>query len=628
MRILKLVITIIVFATMISACSKSDSSPAAPSAKGGGSAPGSNSGSKGSPTESGITHTQAPANPRASQEVLPAPVPATGDQESRSAMPPESKRQSSFDPNAEFANICDRMELGKMLARAVHAADCSRVSVKALHDLQDLKIIDLKMKMFPPGGLEGLSSLAFVSIEESPTLEDIHPEAFRGLHALSFLSISQTSISNIRRGTFKELTALKSLMIFKNELETIETNAFEGLSQLTKLTINNLRRRTVLKLQPDAFKGLSSLRRLDLSWNEIDEVVPGAFRDLVQLSSLNLSENNLRDLPPDALKGPVQLRYLGLDFNKFTQVPIEIRRFSSREFTFSFGGNNIDNIPKGIFEDIEMKELLLYETGIKTIEPGAFNGSKIERFLLNKNSIRFLAKDLFKGLSVRELDLSENKISELADGCFTGISAESIDLRDNTLLAVNRDRVGVSKSTYFKGVDDEARGLVAAGTYSTPIKIQPGTPKKPGGKKPLNSTQSAYLPEYNQTHTCDVSEIRAGIYETTNLRCLNSPGVPSDRARISISSSHIMRQFFRGDKEFNDTNAVKFFETKNKAGLCLIRVRAGSFSCNDDTASCMTFGYIGKNKATGKTEMIFPADSFSFCRGADNDKVEQVTVLD
>lgn len=175
-----------------------------------------------------------------------------------------------------------------------------------------------------------------------------------------------------------------------------------------------------------------------------------------------------------------------------------------------------------------------------------------------------------------------------------------------------------------------AQSVEAARAPRKPVRPKPPTaPAAPVETKV--STKEDYATVYNSTHTCDLSQIDGGSLRTSELKCLYSPGIPSDRGEIQLDNGNLSWTFYRDGKVSGENNQqIRIFSpnTSGNRGLCKMRVVYTSMTCNDDMAPCTTVGYFGVNNSTRQLEMIFPAAVLQFCRNSDPNLVEQILVLE
>ncbi|XP_071443294.1 G-protein coupled receptor GRL101-like [Hetaerina americana] len=142
-------------------------------------------------------------------------------------------------------------------------------------------------------------------------------ETFSKLHRLSYLDLSNNSLTHIPPLTFKSLWKLLMLNLKDNNITTLLNSTFYRLPNLRTL---HLQGNNINTIESMAFYGLSSLTTLDLSHQRITNISQGAFLGLRSLVSLDLSQNNLQYLMDGSLNGLPNLLFLDLSGNSIKMV--------------------------------------------------------------------------------------------------------------------------------------------------------------------------------------------------------------------------------------------------------------------------------------------------------------------
>ncbi|XP_041563082.1 uncharacterized protein LOC108134829 [Drosophila elegans] len=154
------------------------------------------------------------------------------------------------------------------------------------------------------------------------TIQEVHREAFKGLHILIELDMSGNRIRELHPGTFAGLEKLRNVIINNNEIEVLPNHLFVNLSYLSRIEFRNNRLRQV---QLHVFAGTVALSAISLEQNRLSHLHKETFKDLQKLMHLSLQGNawncscelqDFRDFainkrlytPPTDCQEPPQLR--------------------------------------------------------------------------------------------------------------------------------------------------------------------------------------------------------------------------------------------------------------------------------------------------------------------------------
>uniref|UniRef100_A0A3Q2XEI3 Follicle-stimulating hormone receptor n=1 Tax=Haplochromis burtoni TaxID=8153 RepID=A0A3Q2XEI3_HAPBU len=148
-----------------------------------------------------------------------------------------------------------------------------------------------------------LPELSEIIITKSKHLSSIHPDAFRNMARLRFLTISNTGLR-----IFPDFSKIHSTACFlldlqdNSHIKRVPANAFRGLCTQTIAEIR-LTRNGIKKVASDAFNG-TKMHRLFLRGNrQLTHISPSAFVGSSELVVLDISETALASLPDSILGG-------------------------------------------------------------------------------------------------------------------------------------------------------------------------------------------------------------------------------------------------------------------------------------------------------------------------------------
>nr|XP_033794254.1 follicle-stimulating hormone receptor isoform X2 [Geotrypetes seraphini] len=181
-----------------------------------------------------------------------------------------------------------------------------------------LRLILTKVTVIPTRIFSGLDDLERIIIEKASSLAHIHPEAFRNLHSLKYLLISNTGItmipavSNIQsfqtiilefhdninlrrveRNSFIGTTSEKiKLRLYKNGIEEVEGHAFNG-TYMDELNLSDNKK--LERLPDNVFQGTTGPAILDISGTRIRVLPRYGLENIKKLKAK--SAYNLKKLP-------------------------------------------------------------------------------------------------------------------------------------------------------------------------------------------------------------------------------------------------------------------------------------------------------------------------------------------
>uniref|UniRef100_A0A669EBD5 Thyrotropin receptor n=1 Tax=Oreochromis niloticus TaxID=8128 RepID=A0A669EBD5_ORENI len=148
-----------------------------------------------------------------------------------------------------------------------------------------------------------LPELSEIIITKSKHLSFIHPDAFRNMARLRFLTISNTGLR-----IFPDFSKIHSTACFlldlqdNSHIKRVPANAFRGLCTQTFAEIR-LTRNGIKEVASDAFNG-TKMHRLFLGGNrQLTHISPNAFVGSSELVVLDVSETALTSLPDSILDG-------------------------------------------------------------------------------------------------------------------------------------------------------------------------------------------------------------------------------------------------------------------------------------------------------------------------------------
>lgn len=173
-------------------------------------------------------------------------------------------------------------------------ADCRNTSLISVpREMSvELQVIDLSFNIIPE--LRGnefkdanLPNLHKIYMRNC-TLQEIHRDAFKGLHLLIELDLSNNFLKVLYPGTFTDVIRLRVLIVTHNQLEYLEDNLFENLGFLAKV---DFRYNQLKSISQHTFVNVSGIREIDLENNQLTVLKEESFRGMDNLRSLTLNQN-------------------------------------------------------------------------------------------------------------------------------------------------------------------------------------------------------------------------------------------------------------------------------------------------------------------------------------------------
>ncbi|XP_055078540.1 leucine-rich repeat-containing G-protein coupled receptor 5-like [Periophthalmus magnuspinnatus] len=173
-------------------------------------------------------------------------------------------------------------------------------------------------------------------------LQQIDPEAFCGLHALTALTLHDTGLRTVPSEALDKLKNLQSLRLDANRLSAVPSLSFRGLSSLRLLRLED----NHLEQTPGgALAHVPRLQALSLGMNRLRVLPPRSFHRLTELLLLQLQHNHLHSLSPTCFHGLHQLQTLDLSFNRLHSFPSAFQLLTSLQH-LNLQNNFISFVPE------------------------------------------------------------------------------------------------------------------------------------------------------------------------------------------------------------------------------------------------------------------------------------------
>ena len=366
------------------------------------------------------------------------------------------------------------------------------------------------------------------------SMKTIYCQTFNGFFNLSTLKLEYMGIKTIEEGAFRDLSNIACLNLLGNELSSLPRGLFKSLGKLRKLVLQGNK----LQALPD-LRGLPShMNKLYLGNNHLTDIFSLSEFGIKSVTSLGLEYNNITRLPKHVFQ-KISASTINLAFNKIKEI-----------LGYSFTASTI------------LYDLYLDSNGLVSISEKAFSSVRsLKRLTLSRNKINFLPPGIFTNLSMKWIFLYDNNISSirntwkgvkeppqlilLFDNPLRMLSADSLEgLRENSKIHINCNSLleisGVKKTMPVVQCSPSVSLHVVAPTESTADILQrfgfeckeTTGPLPPYIYKPFNCTPCP-LGYYkgNKCKRCPAGSFYQNkLLQTSCKRCTKGQYVPLEKA--------------------------------------------------------------------------------------------------
>lgn len=194
--------------------------------------------------------------------------------------------------DAEWMNECGVCHCKWISSKKM--ADCKNTSLISVPkemsnelqviDLSHNTIYEIKANEFKDANLPNLHKIYM----RNCSLQEINRDAFKTLHLLIELDLSNNNLKVLHTGTFSDVIRLRVLTITYNEIEYLGDSLFENLTFLAKV---DLRHNQLKGISQHTFVNVSELREINLEYNQLTVLKDETFRNLQKLTALTLYQN-------------------------------------------------------------------------------------------------------------------------------------------------------------------------------------------------------------------------------------------------------------------------------------------------------------------------------------------------
>ncbi|EZA57276.1 Insulin-like growth factor-binding protein complex acid labile subunit [Ooceraea biroi] len=283
-------------------------------------------------------------------------------------------------------------------------------------------------------GLERLRSLN-LSCNNLLRIRDVTVIRMTNLSDLTYLDLSNNSLSEISDGSFRTLVGLVRLNLCKNAIGTVDENAFRGLDRLESLDLSDNR---LADLPDSALTPLYSLQKLDLSGNQLQVLGARWFESLDRLRELDVSRNGLARAASGTLQPLSGLSVLRLAENPLKERDVSLLLGTGRRLeTVDASRTGLARVPAALTRSV--RALRLAGNRLTTIRSGDLDSYPLLRMLdIADNRVIDIENDALGRLEVlEELDLSGNVLSRIPGSLPSSLTM--LKLQRNAITALKLD---------------------------------------------------------------------------------------------------------------------------------------------------------------------------------------------
>lgn len=293
--------------------------------------------------------------------------------------------------------VCLRNYNGYMVA------NCDRLDPETMHfdhTITDLEVTNVSPKypllfgadFFERIGLKHLNSIRIVDA----TIENIHPDAFRGMDQLYSVNLTNTGLDMLPPDAFADAKKLRILTLTGNDLHAMQAKHSPFVDyMLNAPSIEELylSRCNIKQLLPTAFDKLPNVVFISLAENMLVTLPHNIFHKLTVLEEVDLSSNSIENLPRHIFDN-TSLSILTMRYNEMSGRPAFVAH-ELQKLDLSY--NKLVNVNDMFFTDMpNLNNLALKGNAIRKVHHAAFAPLKDLRHIdLSFNDLEQVSAILF-----------------------------------------------------------------------------------------------------------------------------------------------------------------------------------------------------------------------------------------
>lgn len=293
--------------------------------------------------------------------------------------------------------VCERNYNGFMVA------NCDRLDAETMHfdaTITDLEVFNVAPRypllfdadFFKRIGLLHVRSIAIVD----STIENIHPDAFRGLDRLYAVNLTNTGLDMLPPDAFAHLPKLRILSLTGNDLHAMQARSSPFVDYMLNapaLEELYLTRCNIKQLLETSFSRLPNIVFISLAENMLVTLPHTIFHRLSALEEVDLSSNSIENLPRHIFDN-TSLSILSMRYNEMSGRPAFVAH-NLQKLDLSY--NKLKNVNDMFFTDMpNLNNLALKGNVIRKVHHAAFAPLKDLRHIdLSFNDLEQVSSILF-----------------------------------------------------------------------------------------------------------------------------------------------------------------------------------------------------------------------------------------
>ncbi|XP_044261873.1 leucine-rich repeat-containing protein 15-like [Tribolium madens] len=288
-------------------------------------------------------------------------------------------------------------------------------------NLQPLEIVWIRNGNIPylrKNSLSNLPNIVQISVVSSG-VKKIDPGTFQNDPKLDIINLENNQIEEIPNGAFTGLH-LKALYLNNNQISRLGSAAFSNMT----MTVLKLDNNKISRWRSEVFMG-TPIGTLSLANNLIEEIPANAFSYGFQFKRINvplaawhvvLSQNRIRKIHPQAFNMVNGFGYLSLADNYLTDLPKNLFRYVKNINTLDLTNNQISDV-RGVFDDININQLVLINNTMNCFPDEVFDISRINFVFLDGNPVTCGCVSMWKDIQLRNNIWVVFNMKELEKNC-------------------------------------------------------------------------------------------------------------------------------------------------------------------------------------------------------------------
>lgn len=279
---------------------------------------------------------------------------------------------------------------------------------------------------------------------DSCSISRLERHAFRNMHFVEIIDLSNNTIDYIDREAFRGLRSIRELILSRNRLSSVGAFLYEGLT----LNSLHLADNVIESIDDDAFTA-SRVISLNIDSNRLSVVTQASIKSLASsLKKLTISRNSVPlIITSDALEG-FALSALDVSSSHLTSLSF-LENIASVE-RLSVGGNQLGDVSVSWSAGLALtcQYARLNDIGLTSVSAQLlFSVRSVETLDLSGNLLRSVDAVAFKQVpDIRNIDLSRNLLTTVPDefGLYL-TQLERLNLSANMLTSLS--------DQFFRNVD-------------------------------------------------------------------------------------------------------------------------------------------------------------------------------